>query len=149
MGFVCEHCFMGMWCWLLNIMAYYMVFLCWHVLHKRRKKAYNAALCLSMLPAFLYWHKGCEGALGQPVFFWICRVLAWLFDYGTKWNRQCAKWLCCIAKKSMTVKNDGNTTSAVKRWLCDVSNCTSRSCVWAGWVQIDSWLCHTAYCIRD
>ena len=121
MGFVCEHCFMGMWCWLLNIMAYYMVFLCWHVLHKRRKKAYNAALCLSMLPAFLYWHKGCEGALGQPVFLWICFALAWLFDYGTKWNRQCAKWLCCIATKSMTVKNDGNNTSAVEAWVLCVS----------------------------
>ena len=112
-----------------------MVFLCWHALHKRRKKAYNAALCLSMLPAFLYWHKGCEGALGQPVFLLLCFALAWLFDYGTKWNRQCAKWLCCIATKSMTVKNGGNTIDAVEGLALWVSHCISRACGLAGGLQ--------------
>ncbi|MFN0082810.1 MAG: hypothetical protein ACKVOM_09860 [Ferruginibacter sp.] len=44
----------------------------------------------------------------------------------------------------MTVKNGGNTIDAVEGLALCVSHCISRACALAGWVQIDSWLCHTA-----
>lgn len=44
----------------------------------------------------------------------------------------------------MTVKNGGNTIDAVEGFALCVSHCISRACALAGWVQIDSWLCHTA-----
>ncbi len=49
----------------------------------------------------------------------------------------------------MAVKNGGYTTGAVVALALWEGHCTSRSCVQAGWVQIDSWHRHTAYCIRD
>lgn len=49
----------------------------------------------------------------------------------------------------MAVKNGGYTTGAEEALALWEGHCTSRTCVQAGRVQINSRHRHTAYCIRD
>jgi len=55
-------------------------------------------------------------------------MLAGLFGFGAKRNRQFAKCLGSIATKSMTVKNGGSAIDAVEGLALFSSYCIRRAC---------------------